>query len=313
MALVLIIIGLCAVGAYSGAMRDRRADEIRRHEDELFVQAYGYDALLARRREVAVAVRKLRAKRGVAVVVGIAVLAVAFTVIGAITDRHAYTPPAAPASIDKPLVALSPNLPPEWTTKATVELRCMDLRATGGNKALDIDIMPGGMLAVRTPLEIGALGAVLLLPAGAYPAREEGRGYIRADITTYPANEVGGGHYQEDFHLTLQKKDGWISIGSNDREFSSHCKPRPLPVVPAQPTPQAPAAKEPAAPNQPAMAAGADGLPVDFICVLSRPNKVRACGHPTPIPSYLFDLPTNAACISESPGVAPTCGSRIAR
>jgi hypothetical protein len=244
---VLLIVGIIAVCVYGSNKKKQRAEDIQRHEDDMFAKAHGYDALLAKRREEAKAAQELSAKRGAAVLIGIVVLAVAFAVAGVITGKEPPAPLAPPP-------APTPDVAP-WTTDSTAQLRCEG--SSGGDKrTLDLDVMPGEKLAVLRPLEVGYwTGGTPTLPAGTYAAREDGRGYIHADITTYPPNTAGGGTHSVSFDLTLQKKDGWISIEARGgtptiERFSTFCKPRPKPAVQAPPPPApAPPAPAPLAPN----------------------------------------------------------------
>jgi hypothetical protein len=213
--------------------------------------------------------------------IGIVVLVVLFAVVGMIVGNH---PPAPPATFAAP-----------WTTESTMELRCVG--GSGDNKAsLDLDIMPGKMLAVRGALNVTGRysdDAPETLPAGSYSAHEDGQGRILADITTYRADKAGGGQHRVDFMLSLTKKTGYVDIALKEGGgFSGDCVPRLFPV---QSTP---------GPTNP-------GLPPGFICVMSLPGNVRTCARQVPIPGHLSStLRPNAACVEDFPGQAPTCGPR---
>jgi hypothetical protein len=215
--------------------------------------------------------------------IGVIVLTVLFTVVGMIIRNQAIVPPLPVAA--------------PWTTDRTTELSCVG--GSGDSKGtLDLDIMPGQMLAVRGALNVtGRDGsdATETLPAGSYSAHEDGQGRILADITTYRANKAGSGHHRLDFTLSLTKKSGHVNIALKDGGgFSGDCVPRLFPVVQSTPGLSNP------------------GLPPGFICVMSLPGNVRTCARQVPIPGALSStLRPNAACVEDFPGQAPTCGARV--
>jgi hypothetical protein len=131
---ILLIVGIIAVCVYGSNKKKQRAEDIQRHEDDMFVKAHGYDALLAKRREEAKAAQELSAKRGAAVLIGIVVLAVAFAVAGVITGKE---PPA-------PLAPHQPRLPMSPRGRPTARRNCVArgvLEVTSGR--LTLTLCPG--------------------------------------------------------------------------------------------------------------------------------------------------------------------------
>lgn len=224
-----------------------------------------------------------RRKQSRSVLIGIIVLAVLFTVVGVITGNQPTVPPA-------PIAA-------RWTTESTTELSCVG--GSGDSKGtLDLDVMPGQMLAVRGALNVtgrDSSDVTETLPAGSYSAHEDGQGRILADITTYRANKAGSGRYRLDFRLSLTKNTGHVDIALKDGGgFSGDCVPRVFPLAQSTPGLSNP------------------GLPPGFICVMSLPGNVRTCARQVPIPGPLSStLRPNAACVEDFPGQAPTCGARV--
>jgi hypothetical protein len=238
-----------------------------------------FSGILDRRRGMGQHRRKQRRP----VLIGIIVLAVLFAVVRVITRNQ---PIVSPAPIAAP-----------WTTETTTELSCVG--GSGDSKGtLDLDVMPGQMLAVRGALNVTAhdsSDATETLPAGSYSAHEDGQGHILADISTYRADKAGSGRHRLDFTLSLTKKTGHVNIALKDGGgFSGDCVPRLFPVAQSTPGLSNP------------------GLPPGFICVMSLPGNVRTCARQVPIPGPLSStLRPNDACVEDFPGQAPTCGARV--